>query len=71
MAENSTVIDLLTVGGGFTAEQVDALRRCFEVYEDRVVANETLAESFGDLSSADNNDTLVADSNGVFQVNAV
>ena len=71
MAENQTVIDLIQVGGGFTAEQVDALRKCFEVYEDRVAANETLAASFGDLSSADNNDTLTADADGVFQVTAV
>jgi len=71
MANNSTVLEHLVVGGGFTEAQATALIKAFEVYEDRTATLETLAASFGDLSAADADDTLVADSEGVFQVNAV
>lgn len=72
MAESQVAKDELAVGaGGFTAAQVQALRNVFEDLEDRMAAVETVAASFGDLSTADVNDTLVADANGVFQVNPV
>lgn len=71
MAENSTIVDNIIVGNNFTEAQVKALRDAFEVYENRMVAVETLAASFGDLSAADANDTLAADAQGVFQVVAV
>lgn len=75
MATNSTVLDNLQVGGGFTHEQVQALINAFEVYEDRLTTAEatlaTLDGYFGDLSTADADDTLTADAQGVFQVTAV
>lgn len=64
MATNDDFVQEITVGAGFTAAQVEALRKIFERQED-------VLNKFGDLSGADENDTLVADSDGIFQVNAV
>lgn len=71
MALPTAVRDELTVAGGFTDFQIRALDAIFEAYETRIAALEVLAASFGDLSAADANDTLVADAQGVYQVNAV
>ena len=65
MAESNVVIQEIAVGAGFTASQVEALRKAFEVYEDRVAVYEA---AFGDLTGAAVDDTLTADSDGVFQV---
>ena len=68
MAEASVVVNEIAVGAGFTASQVEALRKAFENYENRIA---TFEAAFGDLTTADVNDTLVADADGVFQVNPV
>lgn len=64
-------IEELTVDGGFTERQAEALRKIFARQETTLEAAATLNASFGDLSTADVNDTLVADADGVYQVNPV
>jgi len=71
MSENLVVVQNITVDNNFTSGQVQALRNAFEAYENRIADLEATAASFGDLSAANANDTLVSDANGVFQVNAV
>ena len=61
MAESKVVVNEIAVGAGFTASQVEALRKAFEDVENRLAA-------FGDLTDAAEDDTLTADSDGVFQV---